>query len=313
VTGLWTFTRDDKMINCVYATFREVGLGGLNDSSRVLAEYVQSSGLGDYVLCNTCNRAEAYSTENIDWTGFRKASGVDAVRHLYRVACGLESMLAGENEILGQVKKAYLNAVSEGHCSREMSKLFESACRLGSRARAKTRISEGRTSIASLAVEHVLSQNTYPADEVLVVGSGTMGSKIASALRNRGVRQIFLANRRRERAEKLAEKVGGKVADYRRIGEFLGKSSVVFTATSAPHAIIKPWMIPEGSRILFVDLSVPYDVSEDVKSLQGVEVIRLDYFRGIAEKNSLEKTREVEKVEAMIDENIRNMNDAIKK
>lgn len=293
------------MINCTYATFRDVGLENLNQKSRDLTNYVKHSDLSNYVLLNTCNRSELYSTDDIECNGFRKAEDIEAAKHLFVVACGLDSMVLGENEILGQVRQAYKTARSEGHCSKILSNVFESACRLGGRVRAKTKISDGKTSIASLAVDYVLGQDQYPVGEVLVVGSGTMGSKIACALKNKKIKQIFLANRRMERAKWLAEKVGGKVVDYGRISEFLGKTSVVFTATGAPHPIIRPEMLSAGARVLFVDLGMPYDVSDEVGDLENAEVVRLDYFRGIAEKNALKKGAEVRRVEEMIEENLR--------
>ncbi len=262
------------MIYSLHVTFRDVGVGGLGGKSRRLSDYAGNN-LSDYVLLNTCNRAELYSTNEADLEGFKKVSGVNAIRHLLRVACGLDSMLLGENEILGQVRRAYHTALSEGHCSGELSSVVESAVRLGRSVRAKTRIGEGRTSVASLAVEYVLEQKDYEAGEVLVVGSGVMGSKVACALKNRGVKQIFLANRRKERAEGLARKVDGVVADYRRLPEFLKEASVVFTVTSAPHTIIRPEMVPAGRKILFVDLGVPCNVSGQVEGIAGVRVVRL--------------------------------------
>ena len=214
-------------------------------------------------------------------------------------------MIVGECEILGQIKEAHIKAVSEGHCSPTLSSMFESAVKLGRGVRAKTRISEGKTSIASIAVDYAINQVSYPITRVVVIGSGSMGSKIACALKNKKVEQIFLANRRMERARALAEKVGGKAVDYCNLRELLGNTSVVFTATSAPHAIIKPDIIPSGRRILFIDLGVPPDVSESVSKMTDVEVVGLSTFKALAEENAIAKIGEVKKAEEYIEVNLK--------
>lgn len=290
------------MIRALSATYRNCEITGLAEKARALSDYVAQTSLSAYVILETCNRVELYSTQDAGLPGFRKMTGQDAVRHLFRVACGLDSMLLGENEILCQVKKACQKAVSDGHCYQELTEAFSSAIRLGSRVRSKTGITDGKTSIASLAVDYALTQREYPAESVLVVGSGSMGAKIACALKNRGVKQIFLANRRRERALRLAEKVGGVVADFRMLRSLLESSSIVFTATSAPHVIIRRETVPAGKRTLFLDLGVPPDVSSDVEGIGGIKVLRLAHFREVAEKNSLSKAREALKAEAMIEE-----------
>lgn len=294
------------MIYTLHSTYKTDGIGCLGEKGKVLADYVNDSALNDYVLLNTCNRAELYSTTDVGSDGFDKCKGTDAVRHLFSVACGLNSMVLGENEILGQVKGALRQALDEGHMGDELSRVFDSAIKLGSRVRARTKISHGKTSIASLAVDYALNQTKYPSDRVLVIGSGAMGSKIACALKNRGVNQIFLANRRIGRARELAGKVGGEVVDYGRLGEFLGKTSLVFTSTGAPHAIIRAGSIPL-KEMLFVDLAVPADVTDEVAALGNVEVVRLEHFRQIAEKNAQEKSGEVGKVNAMIEESIKRL------
>ncbi|MFH1789331.1 MAG: hypothetical protein ABH834_08120, partial [Candidatus Altiarchaeota archaeon] len=126
------------------------------------------------------------------------------------------------------------------------------------------------------------------------------GVKIACALKNRRVERIFLANRRVERARALAERVGANLIDYRNLKGFLSNASVVFTATSAPHSIIRPDVVPEGKKLLFIDLGVPPDVSPEVDFIDDVEVVRLERFKHIAEENNIAKKREAVKVECYV-------------
>lgn len=294
------------MIYNIGATYQSVGIGSLSDRAKSLSNFARHSSLRDYVLLNTCNRAELYSTDNLELNGFDKCLGDDAIRHLFKVACGLDSMIVGENEILGQIKVAMADAEAEGHIDDVLSDVFNRAVRLGSRVRAKTKIAYGKTSVASIAVDYALNQSEYPVDEVLVIGSGELGSKIACALKNKGVNQIFLANRCSSRAKRLAEKVSGSVADYKRLPKYLKSASVVFTATGAPHSIIRPEMIADN-RILFVDLGIPYDVSEDARALKNVDVVRLEHFEKISAENRLAKSEQIKKVKNMIEDGIKSI------
>ena len=297
------------MLYNVRTTFRETKIGELGSKSKELQRYLFDSNIDDYVLLSTCNRTEIYSTKKLSSdNGFLVENREDALEHLFRVSCGLDSMLIGENEILSQLKCAYSNAVKEGHCSEYLSRFFTSAIKLGSMVRAKTNISLGKTSIASIAVDHVIENENYPKDKILIIGSGMFAKKIANALKNKGVEKIILSNRHFDRAQGLAKEVSGIAVRFDDLHDLLKESSIAFSATSAPHAIITPEKIPCDRNILLVDLAVPYDVSEDVSRMENVKVLHLDFFEKIANYNKKNKEKEILKVEGIINEELERFN-----
>ncbi len=288
------------MLYNLKTTYRDTGIGRLGSKFNEFEDYIQHSDLNDYVPLFTCNRAELYSTQYMNLDGLPVEGGRGALEHLLRVSCGLDSMVLGENEILSQVKNAHRSAIEKEHCSEHLSTFFDSAIRLGRRARAKTRISHGKTSIASMAVDHVFSTAEFRPDKVLILGSGMISGKLATALKNKGAENILLSNRHLERAQILADKVGGKAFGLDRLPELLSVVDIVFSATSAPHPVITPDKIPLDREILLVDLAVPPDASKEVDKLKNVKVVRLDFFEAIAKENLLAKKEEIKKVELMI-------------
>ncbi|MBU4265986.1 MAG: glutamyl-tRNA reductase [Candidatus Altiarchaeota archaeon] len=288
------------MLYNLKTTYRDIGIGRLGSKFDEFEGYTRYSELNDYVSLFTCNRAELYSDQYMNLDGLPVEKGRKALEHLFRVSCGLDSMILGENEILSQVKKAHRSAIEEGHCCEHLSAFFDSAIRLGKKARAKTRISHGKTSIASMAVDYAFNLGEFSPDKVLILGSGMLSGKIATALKNKGTEKILLSNRYLERARILADKVGGKAFGLDRLPKLLNEVEIVFSATSAPHPIITPDKIPRNREILLVDLAVPADVSKEVDRLKNVKVLRLDFFKAIAQENILAKKEEIKKVELMI-------------
>ena len=288
------------MLYNLKTTYRDIGIGRLGSKFNEFEDYTRYSDLNDYVSLFTCNRAELYSTQYMNLDGLPVEEGRGALEHLLRVSCSLDSMVLGENEILSQVKKAHRSAIEEEHCSEHLSTFFDSAIKLGRRARARTQISHGKTSIASMAVDYVSKCGEFNPDKVLIMGSGMLSGKLATALKNKGTEKILLSNRYLERARILADKVGGKAFGLDRLPELLNGVDLVFSATSAPHPIITPNKIPTNREILFVDLAVPPDVSKEVDKLKNVRVLRLDFFEAIAKENLMAKKEEIKKVELMI-------------
>lgn len=301
------------MIHNIRTSYRDCRPGELGTRTGSLREYIERVGPVDYVPLFTCNRAEIYSTNPLGGSngrGFVADAGVPAIEHLFRVACGLDSMIVGETEVLAQVKQAHAGALESRHCSEQLSYIFDSAVKLGSRARSRTRISHGKTSLASIAVDHVISgkyAEKYGMDKILVIGSGTIAGKLAAALKNKKTETIFISNRHYDKAQELAARVGGRAFGLEKLPKLLDAVQVVFCATSAPHAIVNQWMIPENRRILFVDLGVPYNVSQEVEKFHGIEVLRLDYFMDQIRENHKRKESEIKLVEKMIDDEIKRL------
>ena len=275
-----------------------------------------------FVILNTCNRVEIYvSAErvrsileelraNVEAEG-RILCGIDAVHHLFRVSCGLESMIVGEDQILGQVKKSIFDSKKAGTADELLNFVFERAIKVGKRARAETRINEGSVSIGSAAVE-LAERETHglKGKKILVIGAGEMGSLVAKALAEKDLGGMFIANRTFERAIELARAVGGTAARLEEKEYYMQICDVAISTTSAPHYIltydaVKEVMAKRKNRpLIIIDIANPRDVEERVAEIEGVKLFNLDCLQEISEENLRRRLSEVGKVERIIDEEI---------
>ncbi|MDY6778984.1 MAG: glutamyl-tRNA reductase, partial [Halobacteria archaeon] len=289
------------------------------DSSEVLDRLVSYEGVEEAYVLQTCNRGEFYASgersdealdelaEDLDIrTGIAKRTGrSESVRHLMRIACGLKSMVIGEDEILGQVREAYHTASDRGALEGgELDKAVMKSLHLGERARTETRINEGNASMGSAAVEIAREHlGNLAGLKVVVVGVGDMGELVAKSLvnRDREYEDILVANRTYERAERLADEIGGSPIKFGEVDHHLRTADVVVTATSAPHLIFDRSDL-EGHDLLVLDLANPRDVASEAQELDGVDVIDIDDLSEVND-SSLETRKEAaEQVESMIDE-----------
>ena len=254
-----------------------------------LRELTDAAGIHEAAAISTCNRTELYLVVSDPVEAESTALGVltrqaeirptellghlyslrsgEAVRHLFRVTAGLDSMIVGEAEIQGQVKRAYELALVEGGTGPILNRLFRGALAAGGRARDETGISEKGISISSVAVE--LARRTLGdlADRrVLVVGAGETAELVARALVARGVATVFVANRHYDRAIGLAQRFGGGAVRFEELPEQLEPADIVVSATNSPHHIVERDDIAavmatrEGRPLLLVDIAVPRDV-----------------------------------------------------
>jgi len=277
-----------------------------------------------YVIIKTCNRVEAYiSSEKaggvledvVNRLKLKKSGifvGKDAVEHLMRVACGLEAMIVGEDQILGQIKKCYLESKKEGTIDSLLDMAFDRAVKVAKRARSETRINEGSVSIGSAAVE--LAEDItggLGGKSILVIGAGEMGTMVARAISEKKLKAMFIANRTYERAKKLAEEVDGKAAKLDESERCLSVCDVAISTTSAPHYILDYHLmkrVMEHRRndnvLLIIDIANPKDVEERVGEIEGIDLYNLDSLYEISEENLKRRLSEVDKVEIIIEEEI---------
>jgi glutamyl-tRNA reductase len=274
-----------------------------------------------YVIINTCNRVEAYvSSENsrtvlervVSSQKFNKYGifvGEDALWHLMRVACGLEAMMVGEDQILGQIKKCYLDSKKEGTMDFILDLAFDRAIKVAKRARTETKINEGSVSIGSAAVE-LAEYVTWGLEgkSILVIGAGEMGTLVARAISEKKLKAMFIANRTYERAKELAAEVGGKAAKLDESERYLSVCDVAISTTSAPHYVLDYDLMKRvmehrinDSVLLIIDIANPKDVEERVGELEGVELYNLDSLYEISEENLKKRFSEVGKVERIIE------------
>ena len=283
------------------------------------------------LLLSTCNRTELYALladfESLpqvkETLFFRRFAGngndqylyerrdQEAVQHLFRVACGLDSMVLGEQEILGQVKHAYEISRSAETLGALFHRLTAAAVHVGKRARTETQIGYGPVSVAFAAVE--LAEKVFQTLErrgVLLVGAGENGALCAQHLLSRKAEPLFIANRTTERAEKLARELGGETVSWDRLGESLSRVDIVVATTGAPHAVIDAEMVREamrrrdGKALVLIDIAVPRDVDPEVDRVRNVFRFDIDTLKGVVDQSVARRRKEVPAVERLIQDEV---------
>ena len=244
--------------------------------------------------------------------GFYRLTGRAAIEHLGRVAAGLDSMILGEPQILGQVNGAYSVALRQGAAGPVLSALFRAAIHTGKRARAETDISRNAATISSVAVkmaEKVVGP--LAARQVLVVGAGEMAELAVEALRKRGASQITVVNRTRTRAVQLAERWGARVLPFEQLGEALAAADIVLTSTDAPQAVITSDLACAALSarptrpLVLIDIAVPRDVEPDARRLPNTHYFDIDDIEAHLNGALAERLQEVPRVEAIVAEETR--------
>ena len=295
----------------------------------VLSEIVDEEGVHEAAAISTCNRTELYlfaadgvAAESLALATLAREAdirptelvghlyslrGAGAAEQLFRVTAGLDSMIIGETEVQGQVKRAYELALVEGATGPVLNRLFRGALAAGKRARSETGISEGALSVPQVAVE--LAQRTLgdlTSRRVLVVGAGETAELAARALAARGVEAVFIANRRYDRAIGLAERFGGRAVRFEELPEQMAEADIVASSTSSPHHVIERDALAEvmAARderpLLLIDLAVPRDIHPDCRELPGVTLHDMDDLQALVERNASGREAEARRAESVL-------------
>jgi glutamyl-tRNA reductase len=261
------------------------------------------------VLGLLARRAGIRPTELLESMYFLR--NCDAARHLYRVTSGLESMIVGEAEVQGQVKRAYELALNVRTTGPMTNKLFRAALATGKRVRTETAISAGRASVASVAVDAARAAiGDLAQRHVVIVGAGETAELTAQALHDQGVTTMFVANRRRERAIALARRFGGSSGSFDALPGELERADIVIASTASPHTLLEAEEIAEvmearrGRPLLLVDLAVPRDIDADCATLPGVTVLDMDGLQRRVERHLSVRRAEARRAEGIVEEEI---------
>ena len=285
------------------------------DLKELFSTLKENIDIKEYIEINTCNRYEYFlytdDYNKLDLDCENKYVIIqyndEAVLHLFRMTSGLESMIIGEDQILGQVKDAKRKSEREGHCGKKLDAVFTKAIHVGQVVRNKTKINQGSISIGSAAVDLAEEHLGDLQDKhVLVIGAGKMGTLVAKALAEKNLKAIFVANRTYYKAIKLAEELEGEAILFDNLEEKLLNADLVISSTGAPHAIINKERLLRvfdkniPNKMIFIDIANPRDIAEDVKEI-GIDLFNIDDLRGIAEKNKKLREREVIEAEKIIE------------
>jgi glutamyl-tRNA reductase len=285
-------------------------------------------GIEEGVVLSTCNRTEyyvaaldcrsareqlrsflqAHAGERLRAEHLYEMERAGAARHLCRVVCGLDSMVLGETEIFGQVKKAYRAALESGSTSRTLNKLFQKAFGIGKRVRTMTGIQEGQTSVGSVAVDLAEKIFGHLRDSrVMVIGAGEMSRITAQSLLSRGAHSIFVTNRSFDRAEELARELEGEAVRFDDWQQVLTEVDVVISSTGAPHAVVDRAQVEAVRRkrryrpLFFIDIAVPRDIDPAVGEIEEVYLYDIDTLSGIASQAKGRRAEQIKVCERIID------------
>ncbi|WP_166238888.1 glutamyl-tRNA reductase [Paenibacillus turpanensis] len=296
-----------------------------------LQQLIQTKSMLECVIVATCNRTEIYAIVDRfqicgqyvrsfmeKWFHIPRAEFNNhlyiyederAIEHLMRVACGLDSMVLGETQILGQVKDAFQLAQSQGVTGTIFNQLFKQAITVAKRAHSETTIGENAVSVSYAAIE--LGKRIFgdfSGKKVLIVGAGKMSELTVKHLKSNGAAKVMVVNRTKARAEELAEKIGGVAYDMSDISSVLREADVVISSTGAKGYVlsqneVRPAVEERASRPLFmIDIAVPRDLDPALSDLPNVYLYDIDDLEGIVEANMEQRRKEADKIAYMIRE-----------
>jgi glutamyl-tRNA reductase len=293
-------------------------------------QILRDQGIADEaVILSTCNRVEIYASTSLDPTAaaaelreflvtihdyrdpitdeIYSLTEPHSIHHLFRVACGLDSMVLGETEILGQLKKAYDLALQHRHTGSRLNKAFQRAFNVAKQVRTETSIQRGSISVASVAVE--LAEKifeTLDGRHVMVIGAGDTSEKTARALLSRGAKSLVVANRSLERAEAIVKELGGRAVLFENWSAEFGSIDIAISSTSATthilnRAKLEPLMKARKNRpLLLIDIAVPRDIDPEVNLIPNVYLYNVDDLQSIANDYLEQRKEEIVRCEKII-------------
>lgn len=297
----------------------------------VLNSLRRLAGIQEAVVLSTCNRVEIYAasseveaSEDTLRKFLAQHLGIadlgraiyayrdsDTVRHLFRVATGLDSMVVGENEILGQVKFAYQAALNVQTTGKLTNILFQRSLYVGKTIRTHTALSQGATSVGGVAV--LLAERIFGSLQetpVMIVGAGKMAEVAVRHLASQKVPCVLVANRTFERAQELARQIGGEAIRFEEALERLGQVDIVITSTACPVAFItaehvkKAFPFRHGRSLFFIDIAVPRNVDPAIHGLDNVYVYNVDDLQAIVAENVAKRSQEIHRAESLLENHL---------
>ena len=298
--------------------------------SRYVCGHLETS-FAELTIISTCNRTELYAASNqladaeleaflSDARGIPvqemhphlyRFKDVDAARHLFDVAAGLDSLVIGEPQILGQITRALELARGQNAAGPTLNRLFQAAIHAGKRARTETAISRNPASGSSLAASVAEKTVTHiGAASVVVLGAGEMAELTVEALRKRGVERIRVVNRTLERAHLLAERWGAESATFESLQDSLSQADILISSTGAPHLVVSAQMVGEAMRsrperaLVLIDIAVPRDIDPDAAHIPHVKLFDIDGLNARLEDSLLRRMEEVPQVRQILAEEL---------
>ncbi|MDO4178081.1 MAG: glutamyl-tRNA reductase [Phascolarctobacterium sp.] len=291
------------------------------------------------IILSTCNRTEIYmvidnpektiplfkdqlakmagEAYNPDY--FYHLNGTNCVRHLFRVAASLDSLIIGEGQILSQIKAAYQLARNNESTGYMLNQIMNKAIAVGKRVRTETRIAFSSVSVSSAAVDLAMEiLGDLSKAEILVVGAGHMSELTTRHLLDKGAKTIIVSNRNYDHAKELADKFGGSVIPYREMFKHAAKADIIISSTGAPHYVLTKEnlgpLLPErkGRPLVLIDIAVPRDIDPALSDVEGVTVYNIDDLEGVVDTNKTFRASEALTAEHIIEESIEELKERLR-
>jgi glutamyl-tRNA reductase len=286
------------------------------------------------VLLSTCNRTELYAVASVDaaqdrllesfgwwphalpfdaWQRYAyRVSGEEAMAHLFRVASGLDSMMIGEAQILGQIKRALATARQAGALDARLEIILRGAIRAAKRTRHETELGRRPVSVSHAAVSAAaIVLGDLAGRRVLLVGAGEMSEVAVRLLHKQRIGHVYLASRTFDRADQVAQPLGGQAVPFEAIGDIIAEVDIILSSSSAPHHLLDVAQVETfqssraGRPLLIIDMAVPRDVDPTVARVPGVTLLNIDDLQSIARANREERKASVPAAEMIVDEELR--------
>jgi glutamyl-tRNA reductase len=313
---------------------RERAAMGEREGERFVREAIATPAVEEAVVISTCNRTEVYVTTHDPVAAESAVLGMlaaragirptalaeviysprncDAARQLYGVTAGLESMIVGEAEVQGQVKRAFELAQSAGATGPMLNRLFAAALQTGKRVRTETTIGEGGASVPSVAVDLARDLlGDLRERSVAIIGAGETSELTARALHDQGAAAVFFANRRADRARSIAARFGGEVVALEDLPAQLERADIVVASTASPHPIVGAGELElvmtkrEERPLLLIDIAVPRDIDSACGDLDGVTLYDIDDLQRVVARNLEVRGAEAQRAEGIVEDEIR--------
>jgi len=317
-----------------WASLNDLECARIDNLEDALRAMRSADGVRECAIVQTCNRIELYLDVNSEFdvaafTGrffpsvhqelIAHYESRESLRHLMRLASGLDSMMVGEDQILGQLKDAVETASKERTLGPELGLAFSKAIKVGKRVRTQTQINRGSVSVGSAAVDLAERlMGTLNEKSILSIGAGELGTLVAVALAERKLKAMFVSNRTFRRAQTLAKQLGGTAIRFDTIDDYLCEADLVISATAAPHYIltkdqIRRAMQRRNGPLVIIDIANPRDVEEAAATIDNVELHNIDDLRKITEENLKKRRSEIGKVVAIINQELNLLEEQYKK
>jgi glutamyl-tRNA reductase len=304
------------------------------DEARSFIKLAKEKLLKEGLILSTCNRTEIFGvpqsgelthqkiqelllsfkkSDSVTEEHFQKYFSKEAVKHLFSVAAGIDSLLVGDNQVFKQVKNAFQTAEETNFAGYFMHRIFDSAIRTGKRAISETKISDGAVTVSYAAVQ--LTEKIFSnlsRKSALIIGAGETGEIAAKHLAGKGIGSLAVTNRTYEKAEKLADELRGKVLPFSGLKEFIHSFDIIISATASPETLLQKDDIKNAIKkrnnnsMVLMDIAVPRDIDPESKKIDYVFYHDLDSLNVIVEQNLAKRKAEIPKVEKIIEEELKN-------